>query len=221
MSYPRRSPVHASIAGFDPEWCDRFGMTVALRFGNPDEESKGLEDLALIDVSALPRIGCKGPGAADWLQAQGVTPPPEIYGWNLPQQGGLVVRVDTHEFLIEDGLRGGISEDVSAALGQGGDGTFRIERQDASIWLTGKRALDVFAQTCSFEIEAIGDAFIKTRVALTSCSVKREDVGRAPGYRLWFEPSYGEYLYGALMEIAQELGGGPVGWECLERAAGI
>ena len=43
-------------------------------------------------------------------------------------------------------------------------------------------------------------------------------LGDVPAYRLWCEPSYGEYLFAALLEIVQELGGGPVGWECLEDA---
>jgi sarcosine oxidase subunit gamma len=55
-------------------------------------------------------------------------------------------------------------------------------------------------------------------VALTSCSIKREPLGDVPAYRLWCEPSYGEYLFAALLEIVHELGGGPVGWDCFEDA---
>lgn len=196
-------------------------MKVALRFAGQAEEMRRFGDLGLIDVSALPRFGCKGLGAEEWLRRDGVNPPTEIYGCSYPREGGLVVRVDSHEFLIEDGLWGGPVEEVSAALGSGATDAFRVERQDASLWLTGTRAPEVFAQTCSVDVGAIGAEFTKTRVALVSCSLKREDVGRALGYRMWFEPSYGEYLYGALIDIVQELGGGPVGWECLERAEGI
>jgi sarcosine oxidase subunit beta len=52
----------------------------------------------------------------------------------------------------------------------------------------------------------------------TSCSVMCDDVGDVPGYRVWVEPSYGHYLWQVLHEIVTELGGGPIGWECLEHS---
>ena len=131
-----------------------------------------------------------------------------------------MIRVDTQEFLIEDGLDGGAALDLAEQLGPGAEGAYRVERQNCSLLITGGRALEVFAQTCGVNISEMGDAFFKTRIALTSCSVKRDDVGDVPAWRLWFEPSYGHYLWCALLEIIEELGGGAIGWEAIERASG-
>jgi glycine cleavage system aminomethyltransferase T len=133
----------------------------------------------------------------------------------------MVIRVDTLEFLTEDGFGGGAVVGLAEKLGPGADGAYRVERQDCSLLITGDRALEVFAQTCGVNLVEMGDAFFKTRIALTSCSVKREDVGETPAYRLWLEPSYAEYLWTALLEIVTELGGGAIGWRRIEEAAGF
>jgi sarcosine oxidase subunit gamma len=195
-------------------------MTMALRYADPDEESKWLADLGLADLSALRRVGVKGPAAEAWLDDHGFPAPSAIYGWQR-LDGGLVVRNDTREFLIEDGFGGGRAVELVKELGFGGDGAYRVERQDCSLLITGERALEVFAQTCGVNVGEMGDAFFKTRIALTSCSVMRDDVAATPAWRLWFDPSYAEYLWTALLEIITELGGGPIGWQSLERAAGV
>ena len=218
MSYPRRSPAHQSQAALDPQWGERFGMTVPLCFATPEEEHALLSELALGDLSALLRFGCKGRRTADWMAARGLPVPPSIYGWERLEDGGLLVRVDNREFMVENGLGGGCAETLIAELGSGADGVYRVQRQDAALVLAGRRAAEVLAQTCGVDFSETGDDFLKTRVALTSCSIKREPLGDVPAYRLWCEPSYGEYLFAALLEIVHELGGGPVGRDCFEDA---
>jgi sarcosine oxidase subunit gamma len=214
MSYPRRTPVHAAIESSALEWGDHFGMTVALAFTEPGVESGRLADLGLADLSAIPRVGLKGPTAETWLKDHGWPAPSATYERQRLDDGSLVVRNDTQEFLIEGTSAAGLADE----LGYGTDGAYRVERQDCSLLITGERALAVFAQTCGVDVAEMGDAFFKTRIALTSCSVMRDDVGTNPAWRLWFDPSYAEYLWTALLEIITELGGGPVGWGCLKRA---
>jgi len=220
MSYPRRSPAHETQAALEPQWGDRFGMTVPLCFTTPEDELEQLSKLGLADLSALPRFGCKGREAAEWMTARDLPVPPSIYGWQRLEDGELLLRVDDREYMLENGPGGGRAEILATELGSGADGVYRVQRQDASFMIAGRRATEVLAQTCSVNIAETGDDFFKTRVALTSCSVKREDLGSVPAHRLWCDPSYGEYLFAALLEIVRELGGGPVGWETIERAAG-
>jgi glycine cleavage system aminomethyltransferase T len=220
MSYPRRTPVHAVLESLAPEWGERFDMTVALGFAEPEQETRRLAELGLADLSALRRVGLKGPAAEAWLRNHGYPAPGAIYECQR-LDGGLVIRVDTLEFLIEDGLGGGPAVDLAEALGPGADGAFRVERQDCSLLIAGDRALEVFAQTCGVNLAEMGDAFFKTRIALCSCSVKRDDLAAVPAWRLWLEPSYAEYLWTALLEIVTELGGGAVGWHAIERTAGF
>jgi sarcosine oxidase subunit gamma len=196
-------------------------MTVPLCFTTPEDELTQLAELSLADLSALPRFGCKGRGAEGWMAARGLPVPSSIYGWERLEDGGLLVRVDSREFMVENDLGGGCAETLIVELGSGADGVYPVQRQDAAFVLVGRRAGEVLAQTCSVNFAETGSDFLKARVALTSCSVKRDDLGGVPAYRLWCEPSYGEYLFAALLEITTELGGGPVGWECVEKAMGL
>ena len=50
---------------------------------------------------------------------------------------------------------------------------------------------------------------------MTSCMVLRQGGEESSGFRIWCEPSYGVYLWGSLLDIVRDLGGSPVGWECL------
>ena len=59
MSYPRISPIHSELEKLNPNWGELFRMQVALRFGSLDEEKQRLSDLALCDLSALPKLGLK------------------------------------------------------------------------------------------------------------------------------------------------------------------
>ena len=221
MSYHRRSPAHEPQAALQPQWGDRFGMAVPLFFTTPEDELAHLAELALADLSALPRFGCKGRSAAEWVAARDLPVPPSIYGWQRLEDGGLLIRVDSREFMVENGLGGGCAENLADDLGLGADGVYRVQRQDASFTIAGRRATDVLAQTCSINFAETGDDFLKTRVALTSCALKRDDFGAVPAYRLWCDPSYGEYLFAALLEITTELGGVPVGWESVERVTAV
>ena len=45
MSYPRRSSAHEPQAALEPQWGDRFGMTVPLCFTTPEDERTRLADL--------------------------------------------------------------------------------------------------------------------------------------------------------------------------------
>ena len=220
MSYPRRSPAHQPQADLEPKWGRRFDMAVPLQFTTLEDERAQLAELAVADLSALPRFGCKGPAAAEWMAGRGLQAPPSIYGWRRLEDGELLVRVDNREFMVEDGIAGGRAETLAEDLSSGADGVYPVQRQDAAFVLVGRRSTEVLAQTCSVNLAETGDDFLKTRVALTSCSLKRDNLGGTPTYRLWCEPSYGEYLFTALLEITKDLGGGPVGWECVERTWG-
>jgi len=216
---PRSNPIREALVKLSPEWDEKFGMPVALHIGDPAQEAAALQDLALADLSALPKVGCKGQGAEAWLRDQGLPAPKEIYGWDCLDGGGIVARSDRFEFVIWNGFDGGPVEDLSDALRAEIPGVYRVERQDACFLIAGARALDVLAQTCGVNFAETDDVLVKTRIAVTSCTVKRVELGEIPAYRLWCEPSYGVYLWTALQEIVEELGGRPVGWACVEHAA--
>src|SRR5487761_2462227 len=104
MSAVRSSPLHSVHVALNPVWITLNHMPVPLQFA--PQEYGARQKLGLADVSFLPRFGVKGPAAGEWLRGHGVTPPSEFNHWDDIEHGGLVARLASSEFLLEDGLEG-------------------------------------------------------------------------------------------------------------------
>src|SRR5207248_1687282 len=113
-------------------------------------EEAALRTLGLCDLSALPRLGVKGPRAEGWLRGQRVESPAAVYDTLPLGGGGLVARLGASEFLLEGGFGDALAP-LSASLEQPSPGVYRVERQDACFLLTGSRATEVLAQVCSID----------------------------------------------------------------------
>jgi sarcosine oxidase subunit gamma len=175
--------------------------------GTPPHVSDGdavvLRHLAIADVSAVPRLGLKGPGVAAWLESKGIAVPSEIY--DIRRQGDtLVLRLGTTDFLVE----GNEVAQLTTELGNGQPGVYRVERQDGSFVLTGTRATEVLAQMCSIDF-ASGplDRVCYTRVAGVSCAILPETRDGIPSFRFWVDYTLAVSLWESLEEISGELGG--------------
>jgi len=91
MTTPRTSPLAHALATLHPEWVTVFGMPLAASLhGDASDRSA---TLGVCDLSALARVGVKGPGAAEWLAARGVPVPNEPKTWRPIDGGGLVARL--------------------------------------------------------------------------------------------------------------------------------
>src|SRR5436190_830887 len=101
-SSPRRSPLHGVLESLSPHWGDVAGMPVALDFADPAAETAQAHDLALCDVSALPRLVVKGPGACAFLDGQRIETPDKIGHWLPLGRDGLIARTGAAEFFAED-----------------------------------------------------------------------------------------------------------------------
>ena len=213
----RVSAVHPCLERLGARWDRTGGAPAPLHFGDAAVEAAIAPVLGLADRGALPRIGLKGPGAVAWAAAQGVAVPPAPHGWTRAADGALTVRVGQGELFLE----GAGAAAIEAALAHAAPpaGCWPVRREDAALLLCGRRAPAVLAQTCGYDFRAAAGRFVMTRVALVSCSVLvesgqaagEEDAPPAPVYHLWAAPSYGPYLWGELLAIVRECGGGPVG----------
>jgi sarcosine oxidase subunit gamma len=135
---------------------------------------------------------------------------------------GLIGRLATSEFLIEDGPAGGEAARIAAALEGRADGVYPVLRQDCALALTGHRALDVLLQTCNVHFAALAldrRPLVMTSMAGVSVLVIPQDRDGVPVYRIWCDPSYAPYLHRTLLEIVAEEGGGPVGFARLYPAS--
>jgi len=211
-SLPRQSPIQHL---FDPsigQWGELAQAPVVLAFDSEEVEARAFQTLAICDVSVLPKLGIKGPAAADWLQSREVLLPQEIYQAQRQSDGSLVIRLPNNEFLLEDSLAGQTIQVLSEELGWGQKGLARVERQEASFLLVGSRALSVLSQTCAIDFRKTPhDCLVMTRIAGTSCSVLPTGPESATRYQIGVDTTYAVSLWESLLTICQELGGRVIG----------
>lgn len=213
MSGARRtSPLAQALARLHPVWRDHRGMPMAITIGG---DGALLSSIAgVCDLSALTRTGLKGPGAAQWLDARGIQIPADPNTWCALPGGGLIARLARSEFLIEDGPASDAAVRIASDLHAGLDGVYPVRRQDCALALVGDRLGDLLVQTCNVDFSAQSpEARIVTLTMMVGLSVTvlRRDAGARPCYRVWCDATSGPYLWETLTEIAEELGGGPVG----------
>ncbi|MFN7276704.1 MAG: hypothetical protein ACK5VP_02795 [Betaproteobacteria bacterium] len=207
----RASPLRHVLAPLHPRLEVLHGMPVALHLR--DEQPGWAGVLGVCDLSFLPRMGLKGPGAAAWLAERDIPVPAVPNRWEPLPGGGLVARLARSEFLVEDGFPGGPVTGLAAQL-QVGPGVYPVPRQDCALALTGSALTELLVQTCNVDFVA-QDAAARV-VTLTSMVGVSVTVLRLPAdgrhvVRLWCDGTMGPYLWETHTGIAGELGGGPVG----------
>ncbi len=212
---PRLSPVHHLLEARGAQWGRLGGTAVALRFGEDEVERAALPILGLCDISALRKLGVKGPHAEGWLRERGIALPVAIYDTLPLPGGGMVVRLGTSEFLLGDSIAGERIASLSGQLAAAPPGVFRVEREDATFLLTGTRALEVLAQVCSINFRtAPMHRLVLTRAAGINCGILPESLGEVPVFRFWVDGGYAVSFWETLVEIAEELDGKVIGAAC-------
>lgn len=209
MSYTRHSALHGAHARLHPVWDTVNGMVVPATFKLADTDPN---ILAVADVSFLRKFGVKGPGASDWLSRHGVQPPQVPFDIApLTTAGGLVARIGRAEFFLEAGISDSAILPAVFARDRAPSLTAHpMPRHDAAILVAGARVPDLLAQTCGVDVirEAPNRVVLTRFAAVSAMLLYRPDPMRL---RIWCDASFGQYLWQALLDIAKDLGGGPVG----------
>jgi sarcosine oxidase subunit gamma len=185
---------------------------VVLSFDGHDAQRAAAVGVA--DLSHLPRIGTKGPGAADWLAGLGLPVPALPNSWNMLPDGGLVARLGLTEYLVE----GNASTIDTLMQTRRAAGVYPVLRQDASFALCGARVNELLLQTCNVDFRMLGAdpaKLILTSMAGVGITILFTRTLALPCYRLWCDGTYGVYLWDTLVGIAEELGGGCIGLNAL------
>jgi len=181
------------------------------------------ERLRMRDCSGRTRCGCKGPGAAGWLAAQGYRVPTQPNSAALDAAGVLVARLASSDFLIED--LGGALERVAATRSrleqrmQPPD-VYPVAREDFVIAVSGAGLHDLLRQTCSVDFEPLlaGATTDAGPIVLTSLigvgvvawpqRVQLQSQPQPqPALRLWSDPSFAHYFWSTLLEVGEADGG--------------
>lgn len=214
MTAPRTSPLAHSLATLHPEWVTVSGMPLAASL-HGDAPGRSAT-LGICDLSALSRVGAKGPGAAQWLAARGVPVPDQPNTWRPIDGGGLVARLARTEFLVEDGFEGSTAARLALELRPGAvRNVYPVPRQDCALALTGAQVNDLLVQTCNVDFSAQDPAariVTLTQMVGVSITALHQSLGGTACWRLWCDGTSGPYLWETLVGIAGELGGGPAGF---------
>ncbi len=163
--------------------------------------------------SMLDRFGLKGPGAAEWLAAQGIVVPPAPNTWAGAAHADdaiLVARLGAGEFFLEDCAGGTTLRGIEPAPEEHPPGVYPVLREDAAFLLSGEGSLDVLAQVCNVNFADLAlDArpVIMTSMIGVSVLVVPQDPGAERQYRIWCDPTFGPYLEESLGTVVSECGG--------------
>jgi sarcosine oxidase, subunit gamma len=171
------------------------------------------------------RFGLKGPRAAEWLEARGVSLPAAPNQWAAAARAGaalsanadvaagdelLVARLGTSEFFLEDCPGGGWVRDLESALDPPKPGVYPVLREDAAFSLSGPGSYDVLAQVCNVnfaDLELASQPVIMTLMIGVAVLVVPQMVGAWPRFRIWCDPTFGPYLEESLGTVVTESGG--------------
>ena len=216
MSLPvRTSPLADLQAAHAARWCEVEGMQSVAAFGR--ERASALEVVAVGDLSHRRRAGIKGPGAAAALAGLGLATPAQPNSW-CRSEAALVARLGLTEYLIEDSAGGDTVDKVLALPDM--DGVYPVPRFDAELVIAGPQAVDLFRQTCAVDVatlDAAGGALALTSMVGVGVTVAAVMTPAGVTFRVWCDGTYGGYLWETLSEVAEEMGGGPVGHDVLSR----
>lgn len=207
----RYSPIHSQLQPFGGEWRDLQGMASLIALPT---DSQYRSQLGLVDLSAYPRCGVKGAGAAHWLAEQGLPIPDRPNTWLPLAAGGLIARLGRSEFLIEDSESSAIVPPLRQASESPPPQVYPVLRQDLALGLIGDQLPALLRQTCSFNFQALTLADRPVVIAsligvgVTVIPTTRHGL---PACQIWCDGSFGVYVWQTLLAIAVELGGGVIG----------
>jgi len=219
MSTPARvSPLSDAQMNDAARWVEHEQMRVVAAFHH--EQAASLNSVAIGDLSFRRRTGVKGPGAAAALNAAGVSTPTQPNQWRL-SEGALVARLGLTEYLIE---QHSAPDAVSRVLSlSAAADVYPVPHYDAALIILGPLAADLFRQTCSVDmatLDASQGALVLTSVVGVGATVAAINTAAGIAYRMWFDGTYSSYMWETLCEIAQDMGGGPIGYGSLLKAIG-
>lgn len=160
----------------------------------------------LEDLSQRTRLGLKGPLAAAWLQQRGLAVPDRANSWIAitPDEEDIVVRLGTTEFLLEQADSGETLQTLARELASPIRGVYPVLREDRAFVLGGTSADAVLAEVCNVNFSVLRDAAheaVMTMMTGVAVTVVPQGSAARRRYRIWCDPSYGDYLWSSLHDV--------------------
>ncbi|WIX33948.1 hypothetical protein QO259_04580 [Salinicola sp. JS01] len=212
--------LHAERPGV--EWMPLGDARTPARFADTSDEAHRLAHCGLIDLSALPRFGLRGPQAAAALTERGYRLPEAPNRCLVQGDGTRLARLSATEYLLLGSLAdaGRHVSETAQVWTTPAPGCYPLPRQDSHAWLalTGADGAAVMAKLCGVDLDA--EVFrqghiAQTSVARTDAIVIRDALGDTPCLHLLVDSASAAYLWPALLDAMQEFDGGPLGLDAL------
>lgn len=226
LSRPPLNDLHAKRPGI--EWMPLGDAVTPARLDDGTTETSRLPNCGLIDLSAFPRFGLRGPEAAAALQNRGYRLPEAPNRCQAQEDGARIARLSATEYLLLGGLQDKGQRVAATADDWPADvaGCYPLPRQDSHAWLllTGEQGGAVMAKLCGVDLSAT--AFPEGQVAQTSVArvdaiVIRDSLDATPCLHLLVDSASACYLWPALLDAMQEFDGGPLGFSALPSSSTV
>lgn len=221
----RRSPIYRLTEAAGAACAAIGDAMIALHYAGAADEVASARWLALADLSVLPRIGFKGAEAPEWLRANGCDLPARPNQAKRQADGAIVARLSEQEHLLLSSLTGGGIEPFASRWSMDlGIRCYLLPRADSHFWfvLSGRHTSPTLAKVCGVDLRThkFRDGSIaQTSIASVNAVIVRSDLGDTPAFHLLADIASAEYLWNALLDAMEELGGGLVGVEALRALA--
>ena len=155
-------------------------------------------------------MGLKGPSALAWLQRRGIAIPDRANSWaplsDDAAQVDIIARLGATEFFLEHGSVEAmhvLAQELSSAPI---NGVYPVLREDRAFVLAGTAADAVLAEVCNVNFSALDAAAheaVMTMMTGVAVTVVPQGNAAQRRYRIWCDPSYGDYLCASLQDVVR------------------
>ena len=220
-----RSPHYRILLAEGAQFSQHDETSIAINYGNVDQETESAKQLGLADLSALPRTGFKGTEAINWIQSQNFSIEDQNNRAYVQENGLLIARLADSEVLV---LNNFWEPNNQCALldskynQESPSRCYSVPRRDASAWLliTGEHASEMFAKICGVDLRL--EKFSNYSIAQTSIAringiIIRNDINTTPAFHLVFDSASTDYMWTCLKDAFIEFKGTCVGYTAISQ----
>ena len=216
---------------FDADTPETEGFTRQAWWHSVGREAKMLRDtVGVIDISNFGKYVCKGPGAEDWLNAVFANTMPKSVGRScltplIGVRGGIagdatVTRMAEDEFwIISSGMAESYQQRFYKEVPLPEGTTFEsVTVARCAFNVAGPKSRDVLQRLSNADLSNASWPFMrsgKLTIAGVECGALRVSFTGDLGWEIYCDTADQQAVYTALIQAAQEAGGGPVGSRAL------
>ena len=226
---PARSAIYRELAALGAEFGEIAGAACAMTCGGVlDAETERARELAICDLSALPRSGFKGRETVSWLAARGVAVSAENNMTTVQDDGARAARLADGEVLLLSDLAAESTLCARLAEAWSPDpdpAAYPVPRADTNCWfaISGRHAPALFAKLCGVDLRPhkfADGAIAQTSIARLNGIVIRADLGAVPAFHFLTDSASARYMWESFLDAMGEWGGAPVGLSALRALDG-